>query len=708
MRSSELRLSDLPSPGFYVYTCRAASKCGGKDMISEKDVQFIVLADENSTVFTTVKISSQIVLIPGQITVVCPSILTENSGLIAKNLQWFRLYRQVNMVSSESNPFAHHLSHHDLINGTVTTNHSNFIAYQQQQGRDLIFAMNIKPSSFNDFGYYGCAFGATKMVGHSTDLVLSQISAQPVCLVRNTTGTTIRLSPFRSEACYYVGEILSVECEAMAYQAFCVEDDKPLGVGLLSTVATLKISRVENATTKALHVASAIITGANPPKKLIYFSPVLLNISYSHNNAILTCEVRPEIGNKLYNFSTDWNKLQLQLIRRATAKICVFFPPSNIIISPPPPDQVSEKDVAFVLNSEEWVTCLASGNPAPLVSLDAYPLRKGAISEVMRLGLSGIGRWRDPARLQPNWPTAVMRNDTGSMMLVKKELGDPKDLIYVGVCHATNEINGEEKTAYKLFVFRIRDTTTNIIEGSSFYRFMAISFFTAILGFVLTTFILEIAILSRRSRRTNQQKWSTMLKPLYQFRTKCCGNDDAWQYALRSRAFCCQFCGTVAKFASLPCEMLPPVRDAHTPVMPGTCPVRVAFIPSDQNRGFLNFAIGDELHCGVIDTKGCVRSYSPHEGRFCHDRSRTWKQSIVCEFPETGTVDGALWDRMIEEGVEAGARSSETDCLDFAVSILNRTAGRNEFTRERLGENMGRQLYHVMQFAEAQKRAMQS
>lgn len=450
MHSSELKLSDLPSPGFYVYTCRATSKCGGKDMISEKDVQFIVLADENSTLFTTVRISPQIVLIPAQINVVCPSILTKNSDLIAKSLQWFRLYRQGNMISPESDPFAHRLSYHDLINGTVTANHSNFIAYQHQQGGELIFAIDIKPSSFNDFGYYGCAFGATKTVEDSNDLVLSQVSAHPVCLIRNATGATIRLFPSRAEACYHVGEFLSVECEAMAYQAFCVEDDKPLGVGLLSTVATLNISNVENVTTEVLRISSSIITGANPPKKLIYFSPVLLNLSHSHNDAILTCEIRPKINNNLYNFSTDWVKLQLQLIRRATAKICVSFPPLNIIINPPPPDQVGRRDVAFVLKSGEWVTCLASGNPAPLVTLDAYPLRKEAMPEVIRLGLSGIGRWRDPERPQPNWPTAVMRNDTGSMMLVKKELNDPEGLVYVGVCRASNEINGKEKTAHKV------------------------------------------------------------------------------------------------------------------------------------------------------------------------------------------------------------------------------------------------------------------
>ena len=210
-----------------------------------------------------------------------------------------------------------------------------------------------------------------------------------------------------------------------------------------------------------------------------------------------------------------------------------------------------------------------------------------------------------------------------------------------------------------------------------------------------------------RQRTSGSVSERGMLKTLYQFRTKCCGNDDIWQYSLKSRVLCCQFCGTEAAFAALPCEMLPPVRDAHTPEMVGICPIRVAFIPSDRNRGFLNFAIGDELHSGVIDTQGRVRSYSPKEKKFRCESSRMWKQSIVCEFPEIDNVDGTRWDQIIMEEIKTEPPSPKFDCLDFAVNVLNRAAGANVFTRENLSERMGRQLYHVMKFAEIQRQTMQ-
>ncbi|VDO05758.1 unnamed protein product [Rodentolepis nana] len=196
-----------------------------------------------------------------------------------------------------------------------------------------------------------------------------------------------------------------------------------------------------------------------------------------------------------------------------------------------------------------------------------------------------------------------------------------------------------------------------------------------------------------------------MLKSLYQFRTKCCGKSNVWQYSAASRILPCQFCGTIGDFTSLPCEISPPTNNAHTAVFPGSCPVRVAFIPSDINRGFLNFEVGDELHCGIIDTSGCVISYVPKERRFQKDRSNQWKQSIVCEIAEIREIDGPEWNHIIET-VSNEPKDVDYDCLEFAIEVLNRVSGKNEFSRENLSEIMGRQLFDVMEFAKMQRKAL--
>ena len=450
VNSSKLNLADLPSSGLYIFTCQVISKCGGKDILSKRDVQLMILSPENTALFTTVNISRPMILIPDRIDVECPNILTGNKGLMGKSLTWFRLHQQVNTVSPETHPSALNLSQHNLINGTVVTRHPNFFAYQHQHENELFFAMNIKPSSLDDFGYYGCTFCAISTIGGTRELIVSQISAVPVCIVLNTTQPTLRLTPFQPGSCYHEGDLISATCEALAYQAFCVEDDKPLGLRLLTTVATLNILSDANETSTKLEVFKSIITGSNPPKKLIYYSPVVLNISLTQNGATISCETRPEINDESYTSSAYFTKLQSTLKRRATARVCVFFPPTNIQINPAPPDKANEKNLVLELRSGQWVTCLASGNPTPNVALDAYPLRKGALTEVISLGLAGISHWSDLSRSQPKWSTATLKNDTGSMMFVKKESDVSKDQIYVGVCRATNEINGKEHSAHKV------------------------------------------------------------------------------------------------------------------------------------------------------------------------------------------------------------------------------------------------------------------
>ncbi len=192
-----------------------------------------------------------------------------------------------------------------------------------------------------------------------------------------------------------------------------------------------------------------------------------------------------------------------------------------------------------------------------------------------------------------------------------------------------------------------------------------------------------------------------MLKPLYRYRTSCCSHD--WQYSLASRIFPCRFCGSRrGEYASLPCEISPPIENAHTPALWNN-PVRVAFITAHRGQGFLNFAVGDELHCGLPKTDGCVVSYSPKEQRFRHDRARFWEQAIVCDLPAINGVDAIQWDRVIDNE-SVVVTDSGFDCLDFATRVLNAISS-EEFTREKLGEIMCKKLYHVLNHAELQRSA---
>ncbi|VUZ49502.1 unnamed protein product, partial [Hymenolepis diminuta] len=177
---------------------------------------------------------------------------------------------------------------------------------------------------------------------------------------------------------------------------------------------------------------------------------------------------------------------------------------ANFIIIPSPPEQVSETKVAFTIDSGEWITCIASGNPPPTVTLDAYPIRRGALAEAMRLGLEGIEHWRDYSRAQPDWPSAPLKNDTGSMMLVLRETNDPPDITYFGVCRGTNRVNKTDQTTHKAFIFQIRDIR-GFTSSSSFNHFLIVAFIISLLVFVLGTFIHEILVLRHRYRRLKEE-----------------------------------------------------------------------------------------------------------------------------------------------------------------------------------------------------------
>uniref|UniRef100_A0A5K3EHJ3 Ig-like domain-containing protein n=1 Tax=Mesocestoides corti TaxID=53468 RepID=A0A5K3EHJ3_MESCO len=499
--SSTLVMSTLPSPGFYVFTCRAISVCNEKELVSEVDVQFLVLPKDGATWFTAVNLSPRIVLIPQSVSVECPSVLTPGSGLTAKNLTWFRFSRQAELTSPGNDPSASVLSYHDLINGTIITNHPNFLSYKEKKGEETFFSMDIKPTSYNDFGYYGCTLGAFHLGIGINEFNFDQVSPYPVCLVVNTTSPKIKLVSPSSDKCYRVGDVLEVTCEVMAYQGFCVEDDKPLGTRLLSSMATLSITFENNEIVRVLNVSSSIIVGENPPRIMLTFTPVLLTISPEHDGARLTCTAKPNLNTQKYNFSTDWDNLQPKLFRYATAKLCALYPPSNVIINPPQLNQVDVREVA-VLNSGQWITCHANGNPSPIITIDAFPIVADNLTNVITQEVSDLNDWRDTMRPQPNWATEPLLNDTGVMMLVTKEHGAPEGLAYLGLCKAVNEINGNKAIVHKAFVFHLRDSSIDIVEDASLYQFAAVTFLVAIITFILVTFVREFLILHRRRIRT--------------------------------------------------------------------------------------------------------------------------------------------------------------------------------------------------------------
>ncbi|VDL50328.1 unnamed protein product [Hymenolepis diminuta] len=504
IKSEKLDMSLLPMPGFYIYKCIASSFCGGREMVSEKTVEFVVVGDEKAPAFTTVSISKRLILLPEKFTVECPSILSEGSSLTAVSLIWFRIYQHPNTVSPHLHRFAEYLSYHDFINNTVNVSHPNLVAYHFKRSNREVFAIDIQLSSYEDYGFYGCTTKALRAGGEMKDLTLSQISKKPLCIVDDNAGVQIEPKPDRSDDCYTEGEVVNVYCQATAYEIFCDEEDKPVGSRFVDTIASVHITSEVVDKSIPLNLFSFRILEWKPPKRTIQYAPAPIIITHDYHNAQLSCVIEPELLNTSFLNQDDWLRIRSKIIRRASKKLCVYSSAANFIIIPSPPEQVSETKVAFTIDSGEWITCIASGNPPPTVTLDAYPIRRGALAEAMRLGLEGIEHWRDYSRAQPDWPSAPLKNDTGSMMLVLRETNDPPDITYFGVCRGTNRVNKTDQTTHKAFIFQIRDIR-GFTSSSSFNHFLIVAFIISLLVFVLGTFIHEILVLRHRYRRLKEE-----------------------------------------------------------------------------------------------------------------------------------------------------------------------------------------------------------
>lgn len=441
--SKTLKISSLPEPGFYIFTCTASAPCNGNNLSSQVDVQFIV-APDGSKGFTTVNVSPKISLTLGTIHVECPSIL---SGLTAKHLTWFRLGHAVQHVYPEESAKAQVLYHHNLLNGTVDIKHPYLIAYQREVDAQTVFAIDIRPTSYEDSGFYGCSIEAFNPGIGMNSTKLSQLSSQPTCLVLDIDAPTLELKPSSTESCYREGEILSITCESVAYQGFCGDNDKPMGLRLFTTITALHISNDVNYS-RRLNVASSVITGVSPPKKKLIYTPVELRVARHHNGARVTCETSPHSNDA--RFEVEWHKLEEKLSKRSSIKLCVLFPPSKLIIDPPPSEQVSQQQVDFVLGVGEVVSCMADGNPPPQVTMDAFEVKKGSLDAMVSKGLGGFSEWVDTSRAPPNWPTTSFDGGTGVSMTVKREAGASPGIIYTGICTARNTINGKEETSHKV------------------------------------------------------------------------------------------------------------------------------------------------------------------------------------------------------------------------------------------------------------------
>lgn len=466
VNSNKLSLSRLPAYGIYIFTCKAISNCLEQVQEIELDYQFTVSKGRTANM-KTAKVIPRLVLVSKTIHIECPNILADAASqkMLARSLTWFRVTRKGNATESGRDSTPEVIMKHDLIKQAIERPSPNFadgnrlVNYKTLEGH---FAMDINPTTENDYGYYGCILDIYEQ-GKSESWRMDQVAPFPVCIVQAGDNPTLNLTGLSGPGnCYRVGDEVSVLCSANAYQVFCESSDQPLGIDLIATEVRLTITYPEfeqkNEIINLIVLADIVLPG-DVPRLWLTLRKYSFQISWQHNDISVACETKPALKKSLRNkmgmegdFNNTFESLKPQLMRKTSQKICVVSAPRNLRIDPPPPDQNSLTEVEFELKVGALLMCFADGNPTPKVEMDIQPLREAAIAVAVEFGLQKMNAWKDMTRSPPDWPVTKSPGQIGLQIGSTNREGNPLSL-YVGICRASNQIDQEIASTQRVCCF---------------------------------------------------------------------------------------------------------------------------------------------------------------------------------------------------------------------------------------------------------------
>ncbi|VDN11099.1 unnamed protein product [Dibothriocephalus latus] len=468
--SSILPLSSLPGPGFYVYKCTVEHTCAKKSTYGPMKHMFII-SEPNKT-FDIVEVRPVLAIVPEVIHFNCPSILTPTARrtsvhqeVFATSLTWFRTRRQINFTEPYNDTTYEMIVKHDFIYKNLSRptpqfeNPERIQNFRLENEVRIDFAMDIGPSSGEDYGYYGCITEISDEEKLTNGTRFVQHASQPVCLILKNEFPKLDLKVVSKKGvttrkdCFIAEETVQVECTTPAYQTFCDDSDKPLGRTLIGSRTYLQfvyatnkldgISYEKYPKSITLNVTSEITKSTSKPDEIprvwLEHTKYTFKVSWRHDEAVISCHTVPLLQTYFREspaanetFRREFERL-VPIIRGSTDEnMCVFYPPRNILIDPPPPDQTSREEVTFTIDRDIMITCSVDGHPLPKVDIDIYPLRISRLGIALDKGLADPDSWTDLTQAGVDWPNFP---------------GEGNASVIVGECEAD----------YFLVVFRLID-----------------------------------------------------------------------------------------------------------------------------------------------------------------------------------------------------------------------------------------------------------
>nr|VZI31005.1 unnamed protein product [Spirometra erinaceieuropaei] len=181
----------------------------------------------------------------------------------------------------------------------------------------------------------------------------------------------------------------------------------------------------------------------------------------------------------------------------------------NILVDPPPPDQISRKDVKFTIARGTQITCSVDGHPVPSVDMDIYPLRTAKLGIALDKGLGDLDSWMDLSQPNVDWPISSRKGEANVTVGHSRA---PPDVVYVGVCQAESTINAQRFTVQRMFFFRVL-VASKVTQKQKTFDLTLAALIICVLAFIVVSTLRELLILLKRSRSDGNRARQKVLDP---------------------------------------------------------------------------------------------------------------------------------------------------------------------------------------------------
>ncbi|KAF7256385.1 hypothetical protein EG68_06751 [Paragonimus skrjabini miyazakii] len=366
-----------------------------------------------------VVLSAYVVIPPAVVTVRCPHLITDiHVGYIPTKVTWIRMPFSDNMNLSE---LKEELVQFEFSKRNIrmfsTRNglRSRLYIYPPHKWSDS-HTLDITGVEEDDYGFYACITSLASRGSQPSVVNVTKVSSHPLCIMPPISRPNItidrleNMNETNNEKCYGMGEALVVRCETMSYKMFCELGDKMAnGHRIVNTVIRAYVHiKLDTGFYHAIPIDRPILTNdsTNPQaEKLV--RTWRLHIEHIHQQAYITCSVRPELIQPAFAYPIYWNLLEQYFESQCQRRLERYSLPITLCIQQFGPLIEIVPNIlgtAFLsLNPGQLLTCNSKHYTNVPLRFFIYPLLPSRAQTALKFGVTNITKWLDANRGAVSW-----------------------------------------------------------------------------------------------------------------------------------------------------------------------------------------------------------------------------------------------------------------------------------------------------------------